>query len=112
MKRVAACAIACAGWAVYGASACETPTTVNVPDGKVASMDQMVDANKQVKEYMARMDDYLACIDAELKTGGDDAPEEFKALMTQRHNTAVAEMEAVAGAFNEQVRAFKAAHPQ
>lgn len=112
MKRIAACALACAGWAAYGASACETPSTINVPDGKVATMDQMVDAQKKVKEYMTGMDDYLACIDGELKTAGDDAPDEFKALMTERHNTAVAEMEAVAGAFNEQVRAFKAAHPQ
>jgi hypothetical protein len=85
---------------------------INVPDGKAATMDQMVDAQKKVKEYMAGMDDYLSCIDGELKTAGDDAPDEFKALMTQRHNTAVAEMEAVAGAFNEQVRAFKGAHPQ
>ena len=112
MKRIAAFAVACAGWAVFGVSACETPSMVSVPDGKAASMDQMVDAQKKVKEYMAGMDDYLACVDAELKTAGDDAPDEYKSLMTARHNSAVAEMEAVAGAFNEQVRAFKSAHPQ
>ncbi|HEU4616991.1 MAG TPA: hypothetical protein VFV10_03080 [Gammaproteobacteria bacterium] len=112
MKRIAACALACAGLAAFGASACETPSVITVPDGKAATMDQMVDAQKKVKEYMANMDDYLACIDGELKTAGDDAPDEFKSLMTQRHNDAVSEMEAIAGAFNEQVRAFKAAHPQ
>jgi hypothetical protein len=31
--------------------------------------------------------------------------------MVNRHNTAVGEMEAVAAAFNEQLKAFKAANP-
>jgi hypothetical protein len=112
MKRIAACALACTGLAAFGASACETPSMVDVPEGKTATMDQMVDAQKKVKQYMAGMGDYLDCVDAELKTAGDDAPDEFKSLMTKRHNDAVTEMETVAGAFNEQVRAFKAAHPQ
>lgn len=83
---------------------------VQVPDGKAATMNEMVTAQKQVKQYVAAMDDYLSCIDGELKSAGDDAPAEFKALMTNRHNAAVGEMQAVAGAFNEQVRAYKAAH--
>jgi hypothetical protein len=31
--------------------------------------------------------------------------------MVERHNTAVAEMEGVAAAFNDQLRAFRAANP-
>jgi hypothetical protein len=32
-------------------------------------------------------------------------------MMATRHNTAVSEMESVAAAFNDQVKAFKAANP-
>jgi hypothetical protein len=60
---------------------------------------------------MAKMNDYLACIDNEASAKGEDAPEQFKALMVTRHNTAVAEMESVAAAFNDQVKAFKSANP-
>lgn len=74
-------------------------------------MDQMVSAQAQVKEYVAAMEEYLACINDELETAGDDAPEEYKALMITRHNTAVGEMESVAAAFNQQVQAYKAANP-
>jgi hypothetical protein len=60
---------------------------------------------------MAAMTDYLACIDGEAAAKGEDAPEQFKAMMVTRHNTAVTEMETVAAAFNDQVKAFKAANP-
>jgi hypothetical protein len=95
-----------------GAIACETPSIVNVPNGAQASMDQMVAAQKQVKDYVAAMEDYLACVNDELETAGEDAPDEYKSLMINRHNMAVGEMEAVAAAFNEQVKAYKAAHPE
>ncbi len=112
MKKIAVAVVACAGFVAFGAFACETPSLVPVPDGNSASMQQMVDAQKKVKVYVAAMDDYLGCLDKEIKAAGDDAPAEFKDLMTLRHNNAVSEMEALAGAFNEQVRAFKAAHAQ
>ncbi len=110
MKKIVAAALACSGFAAFGAYACDTPSLVAMPDGNSASMQQMVDAQKKVKTYVAAMDDYLGCLDKEIKAAGDKAPAEFKDLMTLRHNNAVTEMEALAGAFNEQVRAFKAAH--
>jgi hypothetical protein len=112
MKRILGCLLACTGLVGFGASACEMPSMVDVPDGNAATMDQMVGAQKRVKEYVAAMDEYLACIDDELESAGEDAPGEYRNLMTARHNAAVNEMEAVAGAFNEQVRAYKAAHPE
>lgn len=94
------------------ALACETPTMVDVPDGATATTEQMVRAREQVSEYVAAMDEYLACVDEEIQVAGDDAPEEFKVLMIQRYNAAVSEMETVAEAFNEQLRAFRAANPE
>jgi hypothetical protein len=93
------------------ASACETPAMIPIPDGGSATMEQLLAAQAQVKTYMAAMTDYLACIDNEAEGKGEDAPEQFKAMMVTRHNTAVTEMESVAAAFNDQVKAFKAANP-
>ena len=94
------------------AAACENPTMVAIPDGQTATMGQLLDAQGQVKTYMAAMEEYLACLSQELEAAGDDAPAEFKSLMVTRHNTAVSEMETVAADFNTQVQAYKAANPQ
>jgi hypothetical protein len=91
--------------------ACENPAAVAIPDGKTSTMDQMLAAQSQVKAYQAAMNEFLACIDSELAAEGETAPEEFKSLMVSRHNAAVAEMEGVAAAFNEQIRAYRAANP-
>ncbi|HEX5421786.1 MAG TPA: hypothetical protein VFY39_17480 [Gammaproteobacteria bacterium] len=112
MKRIIAAALTGTALVAVGAYACETPSMVpGMPDGKAATMNEMISAQKKVKEYEAAMNDYLACFDKDLKDAGDKAPAEFKGLMANRHNEAVSEMEAVVGAFNEQVRAYKAAHP-
>jgi len=97
----------------YGlaAAACESPSPVTMPDGATSTRDQMLAAQAQVKAYQAAMNEFVACLDSEADAQGDQAPAEFKSLMVERHNTAVTEMEAVAAAFNEQLRAFRAANP-
>jgi hypothetical protein len=95
----------------FAAAACETPAMISIPDGKSATMEQLLAAQAQVKTYMAAMNDYLACIDGEAEAKGEDAPEQYQAMMATRHNTAVSEMESVAAAFNDQVKAYKAANP-
>ncbi|HEX6994824.1 MAG TPA: hypothetical protein VF339_11835 [Gammaproteobacteria bacterium] len=92
--------------------ACETPTMVDVPDGATATTEEMVRAREQVTEYVAAMEEYLACVNEEIEVAGENATEEFKALMIQRYNAAVGEMETVAAAFDEQLRAYRAANPQ
>jgi hypothetical protein len=111
MKTMLRSGLALSALLAFGALACETPTVVNVPDGAAATMDQMMTAQQQVKEYVAAMEEYLGCINEELETAGEDAPEEYKSLMISRHNSAVTEMETIAAAFNEQVQAYKAANP-
>jgi hypothetical protein len=93
------------------AAACENPTAVAIPDGKSSTMEQMLAAQAQVKAYQAAMSEFLACIDSELEAEGEQAPEDFKSLMVSRHNAAVAEMEGVAAAFNDQIKAYRAANP-
>jgi hypothetical protein len=95
----------------FVAAACENPAAVAMPDGKTSTMEQMLAAQAQVKAYQAAMNEFLACIDSELAAEGEKAPEEFKSLMVSRHNAAVSEMEGVAAAFNEQLKAYRAANP-
>ena len=93
------------------AEACEAPAAVPMPDGATATREQMLAAQAQVKAYQAAMNEFIACIDSELDAEGDQAPAEFQSLMVSRHNSAVAEMEGVAAAFNDQLRAFRTANP-
>ena len=52
------------------------------------------------------MEAYLACVSEELTVAGDDAPEIFKSIMFSRHNVAMAEMEAIANHYNEQLQLY------
>lgn len=88
-------------------AACPYPEAVQVPDGSTATTDEMVDGQTRIKQYMAEMEAYLACLDQE-ETDLDREPtaEELQ-MHTTRHNAAVDAMEKVAAEFNEQVRAYK-----
>jgi Skp family chaperone for outer membrane proteins len=112
MKALTSCLlIAIASGCAFAAAACENPAAIVIPDGKSSTMDQMLAAQAQVKAYQAAMTEFLACIDSDLEAEGEAAPAEFKSLMVSRHNAAVAEMEGVAAAFNEQIKAYRAANP-
>lgn len=84
---------------------------VTVPDGATATMEELLAAQANVKTYMAEMEVYLACLNDELEGTDEDATGEIKSLMVTRYNSAVSEMETVAAAFNEQVQAYRTAHP-
>lgn len=97
------------------ALACDYPQRVKIPNGVTATKDEMVAGQRAVKDYMASMDQYLACIDKEekdmLATMSDITDEEREvraAALVKKHNAAVEEMELVAARFNEEVRAYKA----
>jgi len=98
-------AILAAGFA-GAALACDYPPLVTIPQADDATMDAMVAAQESVRTYMASMDAYLTCVNEELAAAGDDAPDEFKAIMLSRHNAAVTEMEAIAETWNEERTAF------
>jgi hypothetical protein len=95
----------------FAAAACDNPAAIAIPDGKASTMEQMLASQAEVKAYQAAMNEFLACIDSELEAQGEQAPEDFKSLMVARHNAAVAEMEGVAAAFNDQIKAYRAANP-
>jgi uncharacterized iron-regulated protein len=86
---------------------CPYPEEVRIPDGTTATTEEMVSAQTLVKEYMARMESYLDCLDHDEATIPENQTPEAKALHVQRHNTAVDAMENIATKFNEQIRVYK-----
>lgn len=92
------------------AEACEYPPDLKLPDGKTATQEEMSAAVTSMKKYQTDMEAYRTCLDADFAAlPVDQQTPEAKALHTKRYNAAVDAETAEAAAFNEQVRAFKAA---
>ena len=94
------------------AIACEYPPLVNIPAGVDATMEELLTAQTGIRTYMEAMEAYLTCLDDESSAAGADAPEEYKSIMSNRYNTAIAEMEAVAEDFNVEVQAYRDANSE
>jgi len=101
-------AVAAVLFATSGMAACPYPDDVSIPDGSTASEAEMLDGQKTVKAYMAEMEEYLECLDAESVALGENETEDQQAMHVKRHNAAVEAMEKVAASFNEQIRSYKA----
>lgn len=94
-------------------AACDMPdVSFTIPSGDEATLDEMVAAQTSVREYIAAMDDYLACLDTEKEAMLESASDEEKASIEQSydqmHNTGVGNMEETAAEFNEQRAAYNA----
>ena len=97
-----------------GALACDYPARVDMPDGATATKEAMITGQRDVKAYMASMEEYLSCIEAEEATAvlslGDvdeDTKRQREELFNKKYNAAVQQMNLVAEEFNVQVRAYK-----
>jgi uncharacterized protein YfkK (UPF0435 family) len=88
----------------------------NIPDGRTATYDEMVAAQKAVKQFDADIAAYNACLNMELQSllarpDLDDARRaELAEMQVKKNNAAVDEAQAVADRFNEQLRAYKEAN--
>jgi hypothetical protein len=97
-------------------AACTHPLApAHLPDGATATKDEMVAANQLVKQYMADMDAYLQCVDSEapkVPTGKQTDEEKAKhaqaqKIVTEKHNAAVAEEEAMRDDWHNRLTAWK-----
>jgi hypothetical protein len=85
-----------------------------LPDGRTATMEDMLAGQKAVKAYQKAIDDYVACIDKQLDADvakGDLKPQQktdMQKMEAQKHNAAVDQEQSVADRFNEQVKIYKA----
>lgn len=82
------------------AAECALPTAPAVPNGASASIDEMKAAQDSVKKFLADTDDFLKCLDFSHVADADT-----------KHDKAVDQMQKLASNFNDQLKAYKAAHP-
>jgi hypothetical protein len=120
LMAIAATTVLSAGTA-YADCSYPTPPE-HIPDGNTATMQEMVEAQKAVKEYDKAINAYVACIQLErddavgklAKPGETPTAEQKKAMQdmerveVQKHNAAIDQLQSVADRFNEQVRVYKA----
>ena len=98
-----------------GALACDYPERVkDMPDGTAATRDAMLAGKKAVESYIANMNTYLECIEAEeaqaiitLRDMDEEARAQRTDNFNKKYNAAVEEMNRVAEEFNIQLRAYK-----
>ncbi len=85
-----------------------------MPNGMTATKEDMLNGQRNVKEFVAVMEVYLECIVAEEKesrsqTENLDSEEEQlrEDLLNKKYNAAVDDMEIVAANFNAAVQSYK-----
>ncbi len=92
-------------------SACGRPDSVIIPDGASASLDEMIEAQSGVREYLAAMEEYLECMNEVIDSADEETPPETVNAWINDYNTGVGEMESAAERFNEERVAFQQANP-
>lgn len=89
------------------------PEAPAVVDGKTATMDELVANSQAVKAFIAAADDWLDCNEAFVQS---DAFKKLSTAEQQRrldlNSRLLDERNAIGDRFNEQVAAWKEAHPE
>jgi cyclophilin family peptidyl-prolyl cis-trans isomerase len=85
---------------------CTPPAVPALPDASVVSEAEMLSSQRQIREFVAAGDAYLACVDRILKD--EDRSAGLRNAAVEEYNRMVAAMEEIAAGFNEQIRIFKA----
>jgi cyclophilin family peptidyl-prolyl cis-trans isomerase len=88
---------------------CTPPPVPALPDASSVSEAEMLASQRQVREFVAAGEAYVAClarvIDDEERSAG------LRNAAVEEHNRMVAAMEEIAAGFNEQIRIFRARGP-
>jgi len=110
------------GSAAHAQANCTYPSAPDAPpNGATATKEEMITAKHAFDHYNSDMNAYLDCIKLEMdsavpkdtsKLSADEKKkaEEHLKMLTQKNNAAVDELQANVGRFNEQLKAYKAAH--
>src|SRR5580692_2400642 len=108
------------GLAVQAHAECTYPKSPEAPpDGNTATKEQMIAAKHDFDRYNGEMNSYLDCLKLEMDAATPKdpkklTPEEKKAadeqqkILVAKNNSAVDELQAVVGHFNEQLKIYKA----
>jgi hypothetical protein len=96
---------------------CTAPTfSLSVPNGAKATKDEMLAAQRTIKEYNVAVTDFTACIqnekDAKIAAGGDKMSDADRQRVAAEYNTranaAVDRLQKLADKFNTERKAFLA----
>jgi len=85
----------------------------HLPDGKTASLEEMVQSKQTVEKFNEDINSYNACLEMEMKALEESGLYEetrlveLRIMQAKKNNAAVDEMQAIADQFNEQLRIFK-----
>jgi hypothetical protein len=107
------------GTAAHAHATCTYPSApAAMPDGNTATKDEMIAAKHDFDRYNGEMNSYLDCLKLEMDASTKDpsklSPDEKKKyeeqqkILVQKNNSAVDELQAVVGRFNEQLKIYKA----
>jgi len=101
----------CVAWmASTSAFACDYPPAApKIPDGKTATSEEMTATQQAVKDYVTKMEAYIACIDESVQNLPEPLTQEQEHIHIEKHNAAVDEEQGVVDHFNAEVRAYKQA---
>ena len=105
----AALTLLVAAGAAQAQDSCRKPqASVTIPDGQVASKEQMIQAQTQVNAFLDKMNVYLECLDARAQELPDgEAGQRARVINDARYTAARDEMQELAEKFNLQVRVYK-----
>lgn len=95
------------------ALACDYPERPSMPDGNTASKDELLAAKSSVQEFIAKVDQYLTCIESAEKEAAAalDNPSEEELqrrddMLTMKFDAANEEKVLIGEQFNQQIRAY------
>ncbi|HTX23907.1 MAG TPA: hypothetical protein VMD03_04560 [Steroidobacteraceae bacterium] len=117
MKTLASILVLAALASAQAYADCSYPRAPDkVPDGNTASMQEMIAAMNQLKDYNAQVKAYTDCLKLEHDTAlakadpnmSKDQKSELEKVYIQKNDAAVDAATAVTSRFNEQVRIFNA----
>ena len=86
---------------------CPMPEKPSIPNGLKSSEEEMLAAQQGIKDYIAKGQAVLVCLDELAQSWGETATEEQLQINNLFHNKMVDEMQSIGELFNSAVRAYK-----
>jgi hypothetical protein len=103
MTVFTAAALSGAGWAECAAP----PHAPDMPQGATATDEEMKAGHDALQKYVNTLEQYEACIDAEIKAAPPDTKPEDKARLIANADAAIEAAHEIADIYSIQLRAFK-----
>lgn len=87
---------------------CSRPSPPSVPNGEVASEDELITTQTSVKQFKTDAETYLECLKKAEAAAGEELTDEQRQHLITMYNSMVDQLHGTAEQFNSAVRAFKA----